>query len=149
MSRAKRVLLVSLGLTSFAIGAVGVVVPVLPTTPFLLLAAALFLHSSERWYRWLVGHRVFGRQIHSYLRYRAVDARTKAVGIAVLWAGIGLSIALVDAGWVRALLGITGLAVTIHILWLRTLTGTLKARIDAQHAGESSGGIDEQGRQEV
>lgn len=139
MSRAKRILLVSLGLACCAVGAVGIVVPVLPTTPFLLLAAALFFRSSERWHRWLIGHPVFGRRLHSYLRYRAVDTRAKAWGIGVLWAGIGVSISLVDAAWIRALLGFTGLAVTTHILLLRTLSEDLKTRIDSQRRGESRG----------
>lgn len=132
MNRAKRVLFITLGLAFLALGAIGIVIPGLPTTPFLLLSAALFLRSSERLYGWLIGHRVFGRHIYSYLRYRAVDTRTKAGGIAVLWGGIGVSMALLDTAWIRALLGFVGLAVTIHIVLLRTLTGDLKARIDAE-----------------
>jgi len=137
MNRATRVLFVALGMTFLALGAIGIVIPGLPTTPFLLLAAALFLRSSERLYRWLVGHRVFGRYIYSYLRYRAIDARAKAGTIAVLWAGIGVSIAVIDTLWVRALLGLVGLAVTAHILLLRTLTDDLKARIDAEQVSEA------------
>lgn len=142
MSRARRVLFITLGLASLALGAIGIVIPVLPTTPFLLLSAALFLRSSERLYRWLLSHRVFGRHIYSYLCYRAVDTRAKAGGIAALWAGIGVSIAVVDPVWLRVLLGVVGLAVTAHIVRLRTLTEGLKARIDAQRAGEVCRGVE-------
>ena len=59
------------------LGALGVVIPVLPTTPFLLLAAAMFMRSSGRLYLWLTNHRLFGAFIRNYRLYRAVPLRSK------------------------------------------------------------------------
>jgi len=120
-SMLKRRLLVATGFICVGIGVVGVVVPLLPTTPFLLLAAYCFLRGSPRWHAWLLGNRVFGRYIHDYLMYRAVPRRTKIGALAVLWACLGVSAGLVHVWYVALLLAVTGVGVTIHILRLRTL----------------------------
>ena len=109
------------GFISVGIGVVGVVVPLLPTTPFLLLAAYCFLRGSPRWHAWLLGNRVFGRYIHDYLTQRAVPRRTKIAALVVLWACLIVSAALVRIWYVAIILAVIGIAVTIHILRLRTL----------------------------
>ena len=120
-SMLKRRLLVATGFICVGIGVVGVVVPLLPTTPFLLLAAYCFLRGSPRWHAWLLGNRVFGRYIHDYLMYRAVPRRTKIGALAVLWACLSVSAALVYIWYVALILAVIGVGVTIHILRLRTL----------------------------
>ena len=120
-SMLKRRLLVATGFICVGIGVVGVVVPLLPTTPFLLLAAYCFLRGSPRWHAWLLGNRVFGRYIHDYLMYRAVPRRTKIGTLVVLWACLGVSAALVHMWYVALILAVIGVGVTIHILRLRTL----------------------------
>ena len=114
-------LLVAAGFISVGIGVVGVVVPLLPTTPFLLLAAYCFLRGSPRWHAWLLGNRVFGRYIHDYLTQRAVPRRTKIAALVVLWVCLIVSAALVRIWYVAIILAVIGIAVTIHILRLRTL----------------------------
>ena len=114
-------LLVAAGFISVGIGVVGVVVPLLPTTPFLLLAAYCFLRGSPRWHAWLLGNRVFGRYIHDYLTQRAVPRRTKIAALVVLWVCLIVSAALVRIWYVALILAVIGIAVTIHILRLRTL----------------------------
>jgi uncharacterized membrane protein YbaN (DUF454 family) len=115
-------LLMSLGILAMVVGLVGVVVPLLPTTPFLLLAAACFVRSSDTMYGWLISNRLFGGFIRDYREQRGVSARAKIMALALLWGVIGYTaLTAVDAAWLRVLLVAIAVAVTIHLLRLRTL----------------------------
>jgi len=115
-------LLMSLGILAMVVGLIGVVVPLLPTTPFLLLAAACFVRSSDTMYGWLISNRLFGGFIRDYREQRGVSARAKIVALALLWGVIGYTaLTAVDAAWLRVLLVAIAVAVTIHLLRLRTL----------------------------
>lgn len=119
-SRLPRWLLIAVGVLSVALGTVGIVVPILPTTPFLLLAAACFLRSSDRLYRWLITHPWFGTFIRDYREHHAISLRVKIPILALLWLTIGISILWVaEALWLRLLLGAIAVGVTIHLLSLR------------------------------
>ena len=115
-------LLMSLGILAMVVGLIGVVVPLLPTTPFLLLAAACFVRSSDTMYGWLISNRLFGGFIRDYREQRGVSARAKIMALALLWGVIGYTaLTAVDAAWLRVLLVAIAVAVTIHLLRLRTL----------------------------
>ena len=115
-------LLMSLGVLAMAVGLIGVVVPLLPTTPFLLLAAACFVRSSDTMYGRLTSNRLFGGFIRDYREQRGVSARAKIVALALLWGVIGYTaLTAVDAAWLRVLLVAIAVAVTLHLLRLRTL----------------------------
>lgn len=115
-------LLITVGILSVALGTVGIVVPLLPTTPLLLLAAACFVKSSDRLYAWLIGHRLFGSYIQNYREHRAVSRQTKAFTLALLWITIGYSaIAVVHSWVVRMILLAIALGVSMHVLSLKTL----------------------------
>lgn len=117
--RARRVLFILSGGIALGLAALGVVLPVLPTTPFLLLAAFCFARGSERVHRWLLGNRVFGRALTDYVARRRMSARLKAGTLVFLWAAIGVSAAVfVPFVWAWALLGVIGVAVSGHILLL-------------------------------
>ena len=88
-SKLLRWMLRAAGLLCVGLGVVGVFVPILPTTPFLLLAAAAFVRSSPRLYHWLIHHKWFGSYIRSYREYRAITLRAKVVTLTLLWAVIG------------------------------------------------------------
>jgi len=119
----RTILLSFCGLLAVTLGVVGIVVPLLPTTPFLLLAAACFLRSSDRLYRWLTNHRWFGPYIRNYREHRALPLRTKVFTLVLLWAALGYAmIAVTEALLLRIVLGIIGIGVTVHILRFRTLT---------------------------
>ena len=140
MSRAllRKWVLVTLGVIAVALGIIGVLVPLLPTTPFLLLAAACFVRSSERLYAWLIRHRWFGTYIRHYREHRAIPLRAKVVTLALLWGSIGYAIlAIVTAWWARALLGAIAAGVTIHILRIKTLTQEMTVQL--QSAPEREG----------
>jgi hypothetical protein len=119
----RRWLLMLSGFLALALAMVGVFVPVLPTTPFLLLAAACFVRSSPRLYAWLIHHRWFGSHIRHYREHRAVSLTAKVTALVLLWGVIGASaLFTVSALWVRLSLGAIAVAVTLHLLHLRTLT---------------------------
>ena len=77
----KRILLIITGVLALILGGIGVVLPLLPTTPFVLVAAIAFANSSERLHDWLLAHRVFGPLIDNWRRYGAISRRAKALSI--------------------------------------------------------------------
>ncbi len=116
-----RVLLVAAGTLSVALGTLGIFLPVLPTTPFLLLAAYCYARSSRRFYDWLLNNRWFGDYIRNYREGRGVTVRHKAIALALLWATISYSaLFAVQIPWVRLMLWGIAVAVTIHLLWIKT-----------------------------
>ena len=117
--RAKQVLLIVGGVISVGFGILGAFLPILPTTPFLLLAAFFFARSSDRMYDWLLGNRLIGEYLRRYYEGRGMSRRHKLTTITLLWGVLGIS-AMVWMGswWMRAVLSVVGIAVTIHILRL-------------------------------
>ncbi|MBD3385244.1 DUF454 family protein [candidate division KSB1 bacterium] len=123
MTALKKGMLALIGIVSVGLGLIGIVVPLLPTTPFLLLAAVCFARSSERLYTWLINHRWFGAYIRNYRDHRAVSRQVKISTLILLWATIAYAvIGVVDLWYVRLLLLLVALGVTVHILKLKTLT---------------------------
>lgn len=126
----KRRLMIAAGFTCLILGALGILIPVLPTTPFLLLAAGLFMRSSTRLYQWITAHRVFGPFILNYRLYRAVPRRSKIVAIVLLWLTIGTSILWAVEHWaLRLLLLLIAVAVTVHLARMKTLTPAMLADV--------------------
>ncbi len=118
--------LTAIGILAVGLGVLGIFVPVLPTTPFVLLAAGCFMRSSPRLYHWLIHHRWFGAHIRHYREYHAVTLRVKVSALVMLWGVIGITVCwVVTQLWARALLGVVAVGVTIHLLYLRTLTPAL------------------------
>ncbi len=103
-------------------GVIGIFLPLLPTTPLLLLAAACYARSSRRFYRWLMGNRWFGEYVRNYRDGRGVTMPHKVLTLALLWATIGLTVLLaVSVLWVEILLLLIAVGVTVHVLKLRTM----------------------------
>jgi len=118
----KKNLLIAAGSLMVGLGILGIFLPLLPTTPFLLLAAACYIRSSRRFYEWLINNRWLGRYIRDYREKRGVPAAAKIVSLFLLWATIGVSAVFVaDALWLRVILIIIAVGVTTHILSLRTI----------------------------
>lgn len=121
-SVALRRLLVAAGVVAVALGVVGAFLPLIPTTPFLLLAAACFIRSSERHYRWLVEHPRLGPHVRNYMEHRATTMRVKVVTLALLWVSIGYAALVVVESWVpRAVLLGVAVGVTAHVLRLKVI----------------------------
>lgn len=116
-----RLLLQLAGFLCVGLAVLGVFLPLLPTTPFLLLAAACFARSSPRFHRWLLEHRLFGPLIHDWQTHRALPARTKAVAIALLAVTFGTSIVLVaEPTWLQVVLAAVGLGLAGMLLRIPT-----------------------------
>jgi hypothetical protein len=118
-----RHLLITIGTLSVALGIVGMFVPILPTTPLLLLAAACYARSSDRFLNWLLYNRWFGAYIRNYREGRGIPRSTRTLTLLALWLTLGVSAAFaVSAWWVRLLLAAIGIGVTVHLLRLKTYT---------------------------
>jgi hypothetical protein len=113
-----------LGTIAVAVGIVGIFVPLLPTTPLLLLAAACYMRSSERLYRWVITNRWFGDYIRNYREGRGVRPKAKIATLTLLWATIGFSCLCATQHWgVRGILLLIAVAVTVHVLAIPTYRG--------------------------
>ncbi len=116
-----RYALLTLGWLSVALGVIGIFLPVLPTTPFLLLAAACFVRSSRSFYLWLIHHRQLGPWIRDYLEGQGIPLKAKVYSIALMWLSIGLSCYLVALPWAHLFMLSSALLVTLYILRQKTL----------------------------
>jgi uncharacterized membrane protein YbaN (DUF454 family) len=122
MNRLKRMLLVAAGTLCVGLGFLGVFLPLLPTTPFLLLAAACYARSSERFYHWLMTNRWCGETIRNYRSGKGIPRRQKILTVTLLWATIGVTACFATTlWWLRLLLLGIAAAVTAHLLKIKTL----------------------------
>lgn len=117
-----RIFLLITGFVSLALGIWGILVPLLPTTPFLLLSTACFLKSSKKMHHWLTHHRVFGLYIRAYMDHRAIAPASRFISLILLWVSILFAIIWVaETLWLRILLLCIALGVSIHLSRLSTL----------------------------
>lgn len=120
MNRAKRTALVAAGSVAMVIGGIGVALPVLPTTPFVIVAALCFSTSSPRMYGWITGNRYFGEYIENYREGKGVSRRTKAYALIFLWSMLVISGIIMANGIALLVLPVVGAAVSAHILLLKS-----------------------------
>ncbi|WP_337058056.1 YbaN family protein [Pseudomonas sp. USHLN015] len=118
---AVRYVLLVVGWLAVVLGVIGIFLPVLPTTPFLLLAAACFVRSSRRFYLWLVNHRHLGPWIRDYLEGNGIPLRGKVYAIGLMWISIAFSCYLVPMPWARGFMLTSAVLVTVYILRQKTL----------------------------
>lgn len=112
--------LIALGTVFVGFGVVGIFLPILPTTPFFLLAAACYARSSERFYYWILHNRWFGNYIKNYREGKGISLTVKLWTIFALWFTILLSVFIVDDYYVKVLLLFIAAAVTLHIVTIKT-----------------------------
>jgi uncharacterized membrane protein YbaN (DUF454 family) len=119
-SRPVRVLLVVAGTLSLGLGIVGIFVPLLPTTPFLLLASACYLRGSERLHRWLLGQGRLGAYIRRYEEGQGIPLRGKVLAMLMMWPSIAFATTRVESPQLKGLMVATALGVTAWIWHLPT-----------------------------
>jgi len=114
-SKGLRILLLTIGGVSLALGVIGIFLPLLPTTPFLLLTAACYIRSSLRFYNWLVSHPLLSKYLLPYLDGKGIPRKAKYYTTLPLWVSLLVSSWLVPLVWVRAGLILIGVCVTVYI----------------------------------
>jgi len=121
MGKIKNLLLSFLGFICLGLGATGIFMPGLPTTPFVILAAICFSKSNPRIYEKLRRAKFFGPYIEHYRTKRGVELRLKITSIAVVWLSLGISMLMLGATWAFIALPIIGICVSIHIALIKKL----------------------------
>jgi hypothetical protein len=141
MGRVVRLLCIGAGSVSLGLGIVGVFLPLLPTTPFLLLAAFCYARGSKRFYFMLLNHPRLGPFITNYKERRGIPRRTKMVALSVLWISISVSaVFVVPPGLWTVVLFAIAVGVTIHLIIFPTLPGSSdNAQGDGNGPGSAGG----------
>ncbi|WP_308277971.1 YbaN family protein [Prevotella sp.] len=117
-----KILYTIVGTTSLILGIIGIFLPLLPTTPFLLLTAAMYFRSSPRWYHWLIQQKYLGSYIRNFRENKAIPLRAKIISLVLMWGTMLYCIFfLIPFIWVKILLGLIAAGVTYHILSFKTL----------------------------
>ncbi|MDR1543181.1 MAG: YbaN family protein [Prevotellaceae bacterium] len=121
MTNYLRFFLIFFGIISLGLGIFGIFLPILPTTPFLLLSAVLFAKSSDKLYIWLLNHKILGEYIRSFLEDKSIPLRVKILSVTLLWATMLCTIFFaVKVIWLKILLIAIAIGVTVHILSYKT-----------------------------
>jgi hypothetical protein len=117
----QKIILIIAGSISLILGIIGIFIPILPTTPFLLLTAACWIRGSERLYKKLLSNKFFGSYIRHYYEKKGVPMKVKISAISFLWGTILTSILFFNRQWwLTVILLIIAAAVTFHIIRLKT-----------------------------
>ncbi len=117
-----RVLLIVCGCMAMILGIMGIFLPLLPTTPFLLLAAACFFRSSPRLYQWLINHKQMGPYIRNFREHKAIPLKAKIISVSMVWITMLIAaFGVVPYLWIRIGLLLLAAAISWHILSYKTL----------------------------
>ena len=117
-----RAILLIVGTLSLVIGIIGIFIPLLPTTPFLLITAACYARGSDRFYNWLLCNKLFGNYIKNYREGKGVALNIKIISLSLLWTTILFSaVFVVSALLIKIILITIAIAVTIHILTIKSI----------------------------
>ena len=115
-----RYLYILLGTLSMIVGIIGIFLPVLPTTPLLLLTAWCYYRGSDRLYEWLMEHPYFGRHIKNFRENKIISRNVKACTLALLWASLLFCACILHPIWLKCLMMAIAIGVTWHILSYRS-----------------------------
>ena len=118
-----RAVLVVFGTLMLALGIIGIYVPGLPTTPFLILAAACYMRSSERLFNWMIHHPRFGPPLETFLKEKALSLRIKVFSLVIAWVMLGgLALFVVESTFMKVFLIAVGVTKTVFMLSMKTLS---------------------------
>ncbi|WP_138420053.1 YbaN family protein [Aquibacillus sediminis] len=123
MKHIKKIFLIIIGSLSLGLAILGIFLPLLPTTPLLLLAAACFFRSSERLYQWLITNKWFGKYIEDFRAGKGIPLKAKVIGVSTLWLTIGYTIIFVIQPIILRLLLFT---IASYFTWFILSFKTLK-----------------------
>ncbi|OGF44422.1 MAG: hypothetical protein A2452_06070 [Candidatus Firestonebacteria bacterium RIFOXYC2_FULL_39_67] len=127
--KAIKILLITAGTVSVGLGILGIFLPLLPTTPFLLLAAVCYSKGSERLYNWLLKNRYFGSYIKNYREKKGIPLRAKITAIVFLNITMGYTIFfIIHYFWLKVMLFLIAVGVVVHICSMKTLNNGILRR---------------------
>lgn len=116
----KRILLLIAGFILLSLGGIGLILPILPTTPFVIGAAFCFSYCSPRWYHFIMKSRYFSAYIENFKKKEGVPLQLKIRSLCALWLTLILSFLIAQSIVVRLVLCAVGVGVSIHLLSLKT-----------------------------
>ena len=117
----RKALLIFAGTLCVGLGVLGMFLPLMPTTVFLLMAAYCYSKSSEKFHTWLLSNRLFGKYISNYKSGKGISLRQKLSTIVTLWLSIGFSMWMLSGRfWLSLLMIAIAVGVTIHLLMIKT-----------------------------
>jgi hypothetical protein len=120
LNSAKKALLVAAGSLCLGLAVLGLFLPLLPTTPFLLLASACYVRSSERLHNWLMGNRLLGGYIRNFRERRGVPVRAKVTTVVLLWLPLLYSVYRLDLFWLEAALVLMGVTWSVIVFRMKS-----------------------------
>lgn len=130
-NRFNKFLLITAGVISVFLAFLGIFLPILPTTPFLLLAAFLFSKSSDKFYYWLINNKLFGSFIKNYREGKGVSRQAKFISLTSLWLVMGSTIIYaIHIIYIKILLLLIAIAVTVHLLKIPTFHKKKTAKLE-------------------
>ncbi|MBQ8225656.1 MAG: YbaN family protein [Bacteroides sp.] len=117
-----KIVYIILGSLCLALGIIGIFLPLLPTTPFLLLSAALYFRSSPRLYDWLLSHKQLGPYIRNFREHKAIPLRTKVISVSLVWITLlYCALFVLPQLWLKAIMIALAVGISWHILSFKTL----------------------------
>lgn len=117
MRPVRKYVYMALGTLFLGLGALGIFLPLLPTTPFWLLTCWFYLRSSERLYQKAMHNKYFGSYMRAYMEDKSIPLRGKVVSLTVMWISMGCAAYFfIENPWLHLLLGLVAIGVTYHIL---------------------------------
>ncbi len=120
-TRIVKTIFLGLGTISLGLAVLGIFLPLVPTTPLVLLSAALYAKGSDKMYQWLIDHKWFGPQIKQYQSGNGIPRKAKVMAITMTWAGLLFSAYLISAKpWLLAIIYFVGVGITAYMLSLPT-----------------------------
>jgi len=111
-----RAIIAGFGCLCVALGVIGIFLPLLPTTPFLLLAAWLFSRSSQRYHEWLLKHPKLGPIISAWQEGKGIERKLRRKVIFLIWASLVVSMIIVAKLWLVVMLAVIGCSVTLYLM---------------------------------
>ena len=139
MSKVKKGIYICIGLVAFALGAIGVILPILPTTPFLLLASFCFAKGSERFNTWFINTKVYKKHLESFVKERAMTLKQKVILLAFADTMMAIPIITVDVLPMRiTLIALILFKLYYFIFKIKTITPEEKATRDVARATATS-----------
>ncbi len=122
-ARAKKIVLSAIAGIALALGLIGIALPILPTTPFVILAAALYSVSDPERAKKLENSRIFGEYLRHWKTREGIPLKTKVRAIIFIWAGLFLSMFIAKSGVVYIILSVIGVIVSLHLIFIKTKKG--------------------------